>query len=186
MKQKALSAAVADPLRSSPRDSPAVSLSGKASPICHPRDCPGGAQGRRPRTTPGRLPPRHGGLLSSSPFSLSSLLCVGRPQRNAVSAVTLSGVGVLAPPADAAWWWVWLCCRLSPAWPGFWFQHLPLGLRAPGVSLAGPVTPAFTLSLSRLSLCHPADGAGDTGGPALLLAPDLVFLSGSDCVTPLG
>lgn len=30
MKQKALSAAVADPLRNSPRDSPAVSLSGKA------------------------------------------------------------------------------------------------------------------------------------------------------------
>ena len=29
MKQKALSAAVADPLRTSPRDSPAVSLSGK-------------------------------------------------------------------------------------------------------------------------------------------------------------
>ena len=99
-----MSAAVADPLRSSPRDSPAVSLSGKASPIRHPRDCPGGAQGRRPRTTPGRLPPGHGGLLSPSPFSLSSLLRVGRPQRNAVSAVTRSGVGVPAPPADTAWW----------------------------------------------------------------------------------
>lgn len=35
MKQRALSAAVADPLRNSPRDSPAGSLSGKASPIRH-------------------------------------------------------------------------------------------------------------------------------------------------------
>ena len=47
MKQKALSAAAADSLRNSPRDSPAVSLSGKAqggknSPICH---CPGLSSG---------------------------------------------------------------------------------------------------------------------------------------------
>lgn len=127
MKQKALSAAVADPLRSSPRDSPAVSLSGKASPIRHPRDCPGGAQGRRPPTTPGRLPPGHGGLLSPSPFSLSSFLRVRRSQRNTVPPVTISGVwgpdssGGLGLVAGVA------AVRSSRCGPGFSFSTCRLG-----------------------------------------------------------
>lgn len=51
MKQKALSAAVADPLRTSPRDSPAVSVSGKAAPSATPGTVPG-----VPRAAGHRLP----------------------------------------------------------------------------------------------------------------------------------